>query len=148
MNTCFSGEQRSASLARMNGYIEDFDLIETANKQGTLRVKLKYALDGTKVIHTIDRRSKPGCRVYSKVEELPEVEACWRPVVERFASLAQGRGRVRVIRHPRDLAREPAQRLHRPARERCVLAVVLDEQDAQPFGVETQHVAHAVVLHR
>jgi GMP synthase-like glutamine amidotransferase len=28
------------------------------------------------------------------VEELPEVEACWRPVVERFAELAEGRGRV------------------------------------------------------
>ena len=28
------------------------------------------------------------------VGELPEVEACWRPVVERFAGLAQGRGRV------------------------------------------------------
>ena len=28
------------------------------------------------------------------VEELDEVEACWRPVVERFAALAQGRGRV------------------------------------------------------
>ena len=28
------------------------------------------------------------------VDELPEVEACWRPVAERFAALAQGRGRV------------------------------------------------------
>ena len=28
------------------------------------------------------------------VQELPEVEACWRPVVERFAGLAQGRGRI------------------------------------------------------
>jgi GMP synthase-like glutamine amidotransferase len=28
------------------------------------------------------------------VEELDEVEACWRPVVERFADLAAGRGRV------------------------------------------------------
>ncbi len=62
-----------AGVLKDEGYIEDFDLIETANKQGTLRVKLKYALDGTKVIHTIDRRSKPGCRVYSKVEELPQV---------------------------------------------------------------------------
>jgi small subunit ribosomal protein S8 len=62
-----------AGVLKDEGYIEDFDLIETANKQGTLRVKLKYALDGTKVIHTIDRRSKPGCRVYSKVEELPNV---------------------------------------------------------------------------
>lgn len=28
------------------------------------------------------------------VEELEEVEACWRPVVERFAALAAGHGRV------------------------------------------------------
>ena len=28
------------------------------------------------------------------VAELPEVEACWRPVAQRFAALAQGRGRV------------------------------------------------------
>ena len=62
-----------AAVLKDEGYIEDFDLIETPDKQGTLRVKLKYALDGTKVIHTIDRRSKPGCRVYSKVEELPQV---------------------------------------------------------------------------
>jgi small subunit ribosomal protein S8 len=62
-----------AGVLKDEGYIEDFDVIETANKQGTLRVKLKYALDGTKVIHTIDRRSKPGCRVYSKVDELPLV---------------------------------------------------------------------------
>jgi small subunit ribosomal protein S8 len=62
-----------AGVLKDEGYIEDFDVIETANKQGTLRVKLKYALDGTKVIHEIDRRSKPGCRVYSKVDELPMV---------------------------------------------------------------------------
>ncbi len=30
------------------------------------------------------------------VDELEEVEACWRPVVERFAALAQGRGRVEL----------------------------------------------------
>jgi small subunit ribosomal protein S8 len=62
-----------AHVLKDEGYIEEFDVIETANKQGTIRVKLKYALDGTKVIHTIDRQSKPGCRVYSKVEELPQV---------------------------------------------------------------------------
>ncbi len=28
------------------------------------------------------------------VEQLPEVEACWRPVVVRFAEIAQGRGRT------------------------------------------------------
>lgn len=30
------------------------------------------------------------------VEELGEVEACWRPVVERFAEIAHGRGRVNL----------------------------------------------------
>jgi small subunit ribosomal protein S8 len=30
-------------------------------------------MDGSKVIHAIDRTSKPGCRVYKKVEELPDV---------------------------------------------------------------------------
>ncbi len=28
------------------------------------------------------------------VEQLPEVEACWRPLVVRFAQVAQGRGRI------------------------------------------------------
>ena len=61
-----------AVVLKDEGYIEDFDKIEDA-RQGVLRIKLKYASDGGKVIHTIDRRSKPGCRVYSKVEELPQV---------------------------------------------------------------------------
>ena len=61
-----------AEVLKDEGYIDAFDIIDD-EQQGTIRVKLKYALDGTKVIHTIDRRSKPGCRVYSKVEELPQV---------------------------------------------------------------------------
>ena len=31
--------------------------------QGLIRIKLKYSNTGTKVIHVIDRESKPGCRV-------------------------------------------------------------------------------------
>jgi len=61
-----------AGVLKDEGYIEDFDLIEDA-RQGVLRIKLKYAMDGQKVLHSIDRRSKPGCRVYSKVEELPSI---------------------------------------------------------------------------
>ena len=61
-----------AAVLKDEGYIDDFDLIED-ERQGVLRIKLKYATDGTKVIHTIDRRSKPGCRVYSKVTDLPNV---------------------------------------------------------------------------
>ena len=62
-----------AQVLREEGYIEEFDSIDDASHQGQIRVKLKYSLSGDKVIHTIDRSSKPGCRVYRGVKELPEV---------------------------------------------------------------------------
>ena len=62
-----------AQVLRDEGYIEEFDVIDDASGQGQLRVKLKYSLSGDKVIHVIDRASKPGCRVYRGVKELPNV---------------------------------------------------------------------------
>ena len=61
-----------AQVLKDEGYIEEFDVIPD-ERQGMIRVKLKYAMDGSRVIHAIDRQSKPGCRVYRKVEELPNV---------------------------------------------------------------------------
>ena len=61
-----------AQVLKDEGYIEEYDVIEDA-RQGTIRVKLKYSMSGDKVIHSIDRESKPGCRVYRKVEDLPNV---------------------------------------------------------------------------
>jgi small subunit ribosomal protein S8 len=61
-----------AQVLKEEGYIDEFDVVDDA-RQGQIRVKLKYSLSGEKVIHTIDRTSKPGCRVYRKVEDLPQV---------------------------------------------------------------------------
>ena len=61
-----------AQVLKEEGYIEEYDSVDDG-KQGQLRVKLKYSLSGEKVIHAIDRHSKPGCRVYRKVEDLPNV---------------------------------------------------------------------------
>jgi small subunit ribosomal protein S8 len=61
-----------AQVLKDEGYIEEYDPVEDG-QQGQIRVKLKYSITGEKVIHTIDRSSKPGCRVYRKVEELPNV---------------------------------------------------------------------------
>ena len=61
-----------AQVLKDEGYIEEYDVIEDAT-QGQIRVKLKYALNGDKVIHVIDRESKPGCRVYRGVNDLPKV---------------------------------------------------------------------------
>ncbi len=61
-----------AQVLQEEGFIESFETLEDAN-QGQIRVKLKYSNTGEKVIHAIDRASKPGCRVYRKVDELPSV---------------------------------------------------------------------------
>lgn len=61
-----------AQVLKDEGYIEDFDAIEDGH-QGQVRVKLKYSLSGDKVIHSLDRASKPGCRIYNKVKDLPKV---------------------------------------------------------------------------
>ena len=56
-----------AQVLKDEGYIEEFDVIDDG-QQGQIRVKLKYSMSGDKVIHAIDRASKPGCRVYRGVE--------------------------------------------------------------------------------
>ena len=61
-----------AQVLKDEGYIDDYDVIDDA-RQGQIRVRLKYASNGQKVIHTIDRESKPGCRVYRGVGDLPKV---------------------------------------------------------------------------
>ena len=61
-----------AQVLKDEGYIETYDEVDDT-RQGQIRVKLKYAINGDKVIHAIDRTSKPGCRVYRAVDALPKV---------------------------------------------------------------------------
>jgi len=61
-----------AKVLKDEGYIEDFDVIEDA-KQGVLRITLKYGPNGARVIQSLRRESKPGCRVYRGVKDLPKV---------------------------------------------------------------------------
>jgi small subunit ribosomal protein S8 len=61
-----------AVVLKEEGYITDYDRIDD-DKQGLLRVFLKYTPDGEHVISEIKRASKPGCRIYRGVEDLPEV---------------------------------------------------------------------------
>ncbi len=64
--------QGIAAVLKKEGYIVDYDRIEDG-KQGLLRIKLKYDQEGQPVISEIKRVSKPGCRVYSSVTDLPVV---------------------------------------------------------------------------
>jgi len=61
-----------AQVLKDEGYIDEFDVVDD-ERQGQIRVKLKYSNTGDKVIHAIDRQSKPGCRVYRAVDALPKV---------------------------------------------------------------------------
>lgn len=61
-----------AEALQREGYIWDFEVIEET-PQNVLRVNLKYGPNGERVIQFISRKSKPGCRVYSKINELPEI---------------------------------------------------------------------------
>ncbi len=59
-------------VLKREGYIRDYSTEEMRAGIGLVRVELKYA-DGQPVIRRIDRVSKPGRRVYSKVNDLPRV---------------------------------------------------------------------------
>jgi small subunit ribosomal protein S8 len=61
-----------AQVLKDEGYIEGFDHIDD-KKQGQIRIQLKYSMSGDKVIHVIDRASKPGRRLYKGVGELPRI---------------------------------------------------------------------------
>ena len=61
-----------AKVLREEGYIKDYKIIED-NKQGILRITLKYGPNNEKVISGLRRVSKPGLRQYVKADDIPKV---------------------------------------------------------------------------
>ena len=61
-----------AKVLRQEGYINDYEIIED-NKQGVLRISLKYGPKDEKVISGMRRVSKPGLRQYVKADDIPKV---------------------------------------------------------------------------
>ncbi len=61
-----------AEVLKKEGFIRDFKKIPD-NKQGILRVYLKYGPLEQKVINYIKRESKPGRRIYKEVEDIRKV---------------------------------------------------------------------------
>lgn len=54
------------------GYVKDVEYIDD-DKQGTIRITLKYTSNKQNVITGIKRISKPGLRVYASKDEIPKV---------------------------------------------------------------------------
>ncbi len=52
------------------GYIEGYKVIDDG-RQGFIQVTLKYGPRGETILHRLTRESKPGCRVYCGVGDIP-----------------------------------------------------------------------------
>lgn len=61
-----------AAILKTEGFIKNVEYIED-DKQGVIRVFMKYSNENERVITGLKRISKPGLRVYAKREELPRV---------------------------------------------------------------------------
>ena len=65
-------KKEMAEIFKREGFIRDVEYIED-NKQGIVRVFLKYGSNNERVITGLKRISKPGLRVYVKADEVPRV---------------------------------------------------------------------------
>ncbi|MFR5707701.1 30S ribosomal protein S8 [Faecalitalea cylindroides] len=64
-------KQAIAKILKDEGFITDYSVEGDVKK--TLTITLKYAEDNKRVISGLRRISKPGLRVYAKVDNLPRV---------------------------------------------------------------------------
>lgn len=61
-----------ANILKTEGFIKNFDYTSD-DKQGVIRVFLKYGPNNERVITGLKRISKPGLRVYAKTGDIPKV---------------------------------------------------------------------------
>ena len=69
---CSNIKKQIAQILVDEGYIKNFRVIED-NKQGVIRITLKYTENKSQVITGLRRVSKPGLRIYSNCKDMPKV---------------------------------------------------------------------------
>ncbi|MBR5088453.1 MAG: 30S ribosomal protein S8 [Ruminiclostridium sp.] len=69
---CSNVKKQIAQILADEGYIKNFRVIED-NKQGIIRITLKYTENKSQVITGLRRVSKPGLRIYSNCKDMPKV---------------------------------------------------------------------------
>ena len=60
-----------AEILKREGFVRDVEYIED-NKQGIIRIFLKYGANNERVITGLKSICKPGLRVYAKTNEVPK----------------------------------------------------------------------------
>ena len=61
-----------ANILKREGFVKNVEFVED-DKQGVIRVFLKYGQNNERVITGLKRISKPGLRVYAKAGDVPKV---------------------------------------------------------------------------
>jgi small subunit ribosomal protein S8 len=61
-----------AKVLKSEGYIKNYKVLPD-ERQGVIKVVLKYDEEGSSVIQDLKRVSKPSRRVYSGYDEIPEI---------------------------------------------------------------------------
>jgi small subunit ribosomal protein S8 len=61
-----------ARILKEEGYVSNYQLMQD-DKQGMIRIQLRYASGKSPVISSLERISRPGCRVYADKSEIPSV---------------------------------------------------------------------------
>jgi small subunit ribosomal protein S8 len=59
-------------ILKEEGFIEGYSLARD-DRQGTIRIVLRYTSGKKPVINTLNRVSRPGCRVYADRTEIPSI---------------------------------------------------------------------------
>ncbi len=59
-------------ILQAEGFIRSYDFLED-NKQGIIRIRMKYGPRKERIITNLKRVSKPGLRVYTKAKDVPRV---------------------------------------------------------------------------
>ncbi|WP_439425849.1 30S ribosomal protein S8 [Oenococcus alcoholitolerans] len=62
-----------AKILKSEGFITDYQVLDTANKQGLISLTLKYGPNRERVITGLKRISKPGLRSYVPADSIPKV---------------------------------------------------------------------------
>jgi small subunit ribosomal protein S8 len=66
-------KQAIAGILKEEGFIDDFDVVDSQPARPMLRLKLRYTPERKSVISHLERVSRPGRRVYAGKREIPWV---------------------------------------------------------------------------
>ena len=62
---CSNMKKAIAEILKEEGFIKNYEVVDTENKQGVINITLKYGEGKTRTIEGLRRVSKPGLRIYA-----------------------------------------------------------------------------------